>query len=648
MRKLKLLFLVLFLSTLASARGVVTGFCETGAKQVSTQGVQSSTYVQRSNPSCTVDVYLIGTTTHATIFSTFAGGAQANPLTSASDGYYFFWADEGQYDLKLSGSTIGTPVTRKAAIGAVGAGGLLASNNLGDVSDVPTSRTNLGLGNSATKDVGVIAGTVAAGDDARLPTSGQKSALVGSLGTPGSANKYITQDDVSTTPTADLVPRALGTGKFSPNWLDYTGQYGTNAQPGFISAADWITFNAKQTPGSYLTSLTGDVVAAGPGAGAATIQANAVTLAKFQQIATDTILGRSTAATGNVEVLTTIPTAVQLNITKVGTLNAGSVPYSLITGAPATANAASDGVTKGVVTFISSDFTCTAGQCLINYANGQKATSLLDGLLNHLDWVTFNAKQPAGSYITQLTGDVTAIGPGSVAATLANIPTGVPMAGYIRPLCIVAPGTPAATFGRVYCDSTSKNLAMKNDAGIINHGVQTKAAVANNYVTSIDDDGTVNVAPPITAHAVANGLAIGSVTAAGVFNDIVTPAYLHLLCTGVATSSATMYVRFYGSNACTNTTETIAAGAEILTEHAGFIQNLRVKSNAAGFAAGSGVFTIGVNGTGDTTVTCTVGTGTTCNDGTHSVAVIAGARLYVKMVTMATETIADVMVTFEY
>lgn len=44
-----------------------------------------------------------------------------------------------------------------------------------------------------------------------------------------------------------------------------------------------------------------------------------------------------------------------------------------------------------------------------------------NGYLSSTDWNTFNGKQAAGSYITALTGDGTAAGPGSVAFTLATV-----------------------------------------------------------------------------------------------------------------------------------------------------------------------------------------------------------------------------------
>lgn len=49
-----------------------------------------------------------------------------------------------------------------------------------------------------------------------------------------------------------------------------------------------------------------------------------------------------------------------------------------------------------------------------------QSNTTTDGYLSSADWNTFNSKQPAGNYITGLTGEVTASGPGSVAATISN------------------------------------------------------------------------------------------------------------------------------------------------------------------------------------------------------------------------------------
>ena len=74
---------------------------------------------------------------------------------------------------------------------------------------------------------------------------------------------------------------------------------------GCLSAADWTTFNGKQAAGNYITALTGDVTASGPGSVGATIASNAVTYAKFQQVAANKLLGNPTGSTANVSEIAT-------------------------------------------------------------------------------------------------------------------------------------------------------------------------------------------------------------------------------------------------------------------------------------------------------------------------------------------------------
>lgn len=60
-----------------------------------------------------------------------------------------------------------------------------------------------------------------------------------------------------------------------------------------------------------------------------------------------------------------------------------------------------------------------------------------NGYLSSTDWNTFNSKQPAGNYITALTGDGTATGPGSVPFTLATVNSNV---GSFSPAAITVNG----------------------------------------------------------------------------------------------------------------------------------------------------------------------------------------------------------------
>lgn len=87
-----------------------------------------------------------------------------------------------------------------------------------------------------------------------------------------------------------------GTGVFSI-------QVANGSQDGYLSSTDWTTFNSKQVAGNYITALTGDVTASGPGSASATIANNAVTYAKMQAVSTTSkLLGSSSTTTAVQEI----------------------------------------------------------------------------------------------------------------------------------------------------------------------------------------------------------------------------------------------------------------------------------------------------------------------------------------------------------
>lgn len=75
--------------------------------------------------------------------------------------------------LSVSHNSDGTINT--SAVGTAGA--VLTSNNLSDLQNPATARANLGLGSAATKNIGTVTGTVAAGDDARITGAVQTSVV---------------------------------------------------------------------------------------------------------------------------------------------------------------------------------------------------------------------------------------------------------------------------------------------------------------------------------------------------------------------------------------------------------------------------------------------------------------------------------------
>lgn len=89
------------------------GFAQQGAGTVVTAGLGSTNLVQTSYPLATVTVYFTGTTTRAPIFADSLSPPTplANPFTANVNGYWFFYAADGRYDVMLSAPAGGLPWT---------------------------------------------------------------------------------------------------------------------------------------------------------------------------------------------------------------------------------------------------------------------------------------------------------------------------------------------------------------------------------------------------------------------------------------------------------------------------------------------------------------------------------------------------------
>lgn len=109
-----LLLLSVIITVPAKADQRAYGWCETGGQVVVTSGINSTTKVMRSYPQCTVTVYPAGSNTPVAgslIYSDNGVTSKGNPFTSGTNGYWFFYAANGRYDVTISGGGLAAPFT---------------------------------------------------------------------------------------------------------------------------------------------------------------------------------------------------------------------------------------------------------------------------------------------------------------------------------------------------------------------------------------------------------------------------------------------------------------------------------------------------------------------------------------------------------
>lgn len=258
------------------------------------------------------------------------------------------------------------------------------------------------------------------------------------------------------------------------------------ASDGYLSSVDWNTFNNKQASGNYITALTGNVVATGPGSVVATIQAGVIV---NSMVSASAAIAYSKLALSNSIVNADINTSAAIAFSKMATLTADRALVS----------------TGGVVTVSAT----TATE--IGYVNG--VTSAIQTQLN--------GKQTSGNYITALTGDGTATGPGSVGLTLATVNSNV------------------GSFG----SATQTSTVTVNAKGLVTAASNTSIQIAESQVTNLVSDlagkqATGNYITALTGDVTAAGPGSSAATLATVNGNVGT--------FGSATNSATVTVNVKG------------------------------------------------------------------------------------------------------
>lgn len=256
MRKiLWLLLLLVGLGGSASAQSYekIQLYCEKGGETVTTDGRTSTTRVQRSYPSCTVTVYNGGTLTLASIASDSIGTPKSNPFTADSDGYISFYATDGTYDVKMSGSGLAAPITRSGFWVITSAGGGSGITGSGTTNRFPIFTSSTAIGNSVFQQVGTSEFAPAAtGKRINLGTGSQQVVEIANAAVTGTTQNRIAK--LTGAPSTAVIATTTDTTKLVGIVIAGAGTAG-NAQivtNGNVSCE----FDGATTAGNYVGAST--------------------------------------------------------------------------------------------------------------------------------------------------------------------------------------------------------------------------------------------------------------------------------------------------------------------------------------------------------------------------------------------------------
>ena len=252
MKRTKTAFLAILFaaSPLFAQTAAITNYCLLGAKQAITSGLDSTNYLQGVIPSCTVTVYLTGTTTLATIYADKSSTALTNPFTADVDGSWLIFAAVNQgYDVVLSGG--------------------ISPN----VYPSPVTLTDVFAGS----DITVTGGISGSGTTGYIPVF---------TGTNSLGNSGITQTG-SGTSQVDTFPGGIVASNSSTNYVGIQGEetsgFGIGVQGYASGTGTGISGYSRSGTGIYAQSDSGTALQA---------ESNSRISAEFYQLVTDQGMGQ--------------------------------------------------------------------------------------------------------------------------------------------------------------------------------------------------------------------------------------------------------------------------------------------------------------------------------------------------------------------
>lgn len=269
-------------------------------------------------------------------------GDVVGPASSDNNGLVLFDGTTGKSIKEATGTGIVSIVSGVATILAnplpIANGGTNSSTALNN------NRVIISSGSAIVEASAITASRAVVSDVSGIPVAatttateiGYVNGVTSSIQTQlNSKQATLTPGSISTTTTGVTV----GSGASStvgPN-VTVDVQTASGSQPGLLSSADWSTFNGKQASGSYITALTGDVAASGPGSATATlatVNSNTGSFGSSTAIPSFTVNGKGlmTAASTNAVIApagtltgtTLAANVVSSSLTSVGTITSGT------------------------------------------------------------------------------------------------------------------------------------------------------------------------------------------------------------------------------------------------------------------------------------------------------------------------------------